>query len=535
MKILMIDRSAVIDRRIILEAKALIAVGRHVVLISGGKIDSPSMEYIEGIKVIRINLEVFDVMMSSTSKVVSSSASSEEILKKIKYLVNVDDKKIHGQLVPLFKHLCSTQRQEKLMIHLKKWTRSKNISYLIFGIIYPKEMLSLLCYANMPLRKKKSLFLFFSLLTLSPRRIAKASIQFFRLDKFFEKNDDEPSYFFPKKDLFPAVDSWERNVMFFVKKALFEPDVIHAHDYPSLKVSANLANYFSIPLIYDSHELYSYQPGLPKSISRAIFSEEKKLIKHCHSVIVVNDEMIKIMEKDFDFHRFVAVSNATEQPKDFDAAKKYNLIREKLNLPENSKILIFQGGINRIRKIDLLLEGLSKTPKDIHIVFLTFSSHIPEFKQLAQELGIQDRTHFFDYVPWNEVLYWVASADAGMMPYHPSDLNTRISSPNKMYEFIVAGIPMIAHSGLINVHKVITEEGFGISCILEKPEDYAQAIMDMFDNSQGGHLRFRKNLLTRRHAYEWKQEATKLINLYANLQKENKKHEPLKEMSDATV
>ena len=126
------------------------------------------------------------------------------------------------------------------------------------------------------------------------------------------------------------------------------------------------------------------------------------------------------------------------------------------------------------------------------MVFLTYKKEVPEFKALAKKLGIEHRTHFIDPGPWDEMVYRAASADVGMMPYHPHDMNTTIASPNKMYEFITAAVPMIAHQGLVNVHRILQEEGFGVTRVLDAPQDYAAAIMEVFDEKLGGAQRFRE-------------------------------------------
>ena len=99
-------------------------------------------------------------------------------------------------------------------------------------------------------------------------------------------------------------------------------------------------------------------------------------------------------------------------------------------------------------------------------------------------------------------------------------MNTKISSPNKMYEFICSTTPMIASSALINVHEVLTKEHFGVSYLLKEPKDYAKAIEMMFDEQLGGPKRFKDSLLAQRHRYLWSHEAKTLANFYQNLAKE---------------
>ncbi|MGI9143218.1 MAG: glycosyltransferase, partial [Fluviibacter sp.] len=157
----------------------------------------------------------------------------------------------------------------------------------------------------------------------------------------------------------------------------------------------------------------------------------------------------------------------------------------------------------------------------VHMVYLTWGMEIHEFERMSTNLGIRDRVHFLNPVPWSEIVYWAASVDVGVMPYQALDLNTRISSPNKMYEFIAAGTPMIGSSELVNVAKVVPIEGFGVLRPLHVATDYAEVINEIFDPEQGGPGRFRANLIDKAHKYLWRAEASGFEAMYARLLNEN--------------
>jgi glycosyltransferase involved in cell wall biosynthesis len=131
-------------------------------------------------------------------------------------------------------------------------------------------------------------------------------------------------------------------------------------------------------------------------------------------------------------------------------------------------------------------------------------------------MGLGAKVHFKDAVPQEEVLFWTASADAGIIPYQPVDLNNYYCSPNKLFEFIQAAVPIIAND-LPFLRKVVAAEGFGVVSKLDSVEDYAAAIEAMFDPAQGGPARFRPRLLDRATAYDWKNEEEKLLAIYENL------------------
>lgn len=458
MNILMLDISAITDRRIVLEAQSLIQQGHQVLLCAG-------RSSLEQEKIEKANSLIIYRFFKSTFLEACFNQTTVDELKKL----------------------------SQVLSQYKNQSKSRLKAYLKLALYHPKWALIQMNLINTPMPKSLHQVIQFllSLYNLNP-------------DLIFKSLKYSPMHIQIEKQILPT----------------FKPDVIHCHDFPSLKMASRLAKKLNVPLIYDAHELYSYQPGIPKSISKAIFKNEKKLIQKVHTCITVNQQQADIMAADFHFSRFLPISNATVEPKDFNPLEKYNLIREHTAIPQNEPIILFQGGINRLRKIDLLLEGLAQVKQKIHMVFITFGNEIDEFKQMARNLNIGDRVHFLPEVPWEDMIYWAASADVGMLPYQADDTNTKISSPNKMYEFICSATPMIASSALINVHEILTKEHFGVSYLLREPKDYAKAIEIMFDEQLGGPKRFKEALLTHRHRYLWAHEAQTLGQFYQKLAEE---------------
>lgn len=297
---------------------------------------------------------------------------------------------------------------------------------------------------------------------------------------------------------------------------VWQPTVVTANDFPTLRAALTIKRLIGTPVIYDAHELYSYQPGVPQAEARRIFAEERRLLKQIDGLIVMNELQARVMERDFGYRGPYAVcTNATNRPQGFGVGRRYDRFRERLPIPAHHKIMLFQGGINTGRRIDFVLRGLAKARRgDVHMVFLTWGQEVPEFKAMAAELGLASRVHFLPFVDWDEVLFYAASADCGFMPYQATDQNTAISSPNKMYEFIMAGTPMIGSSDLHYVKEIVGGEGFGVVRPLRADIDYALAIEEMFDESLGGSQRFWPALIEKGDGYSWDREVAAALHLY---------------------
>jgi glycosyltransferase involved in cell wall biosynthesis len=135
---------------------------------------------------------------------------------------------------------------------------------------------------------------------------------------------------------------------------------------------------------------------------------------------------------------------------------------------------------------------------------------------MTRRLGIHHRVHYVIEIPWHEVIDWLASADVGVMPYQVTNFNAKISSPNKLYEFVVAGLPIIASTELDNVKHAIEMDRLGVMTLLRGVDSYRDIIREMFDHKDGPE-RFRPNVLAARHKYTWTNEEPRLLALYRRI------------------
>lgn len=450
MKIVMIDRSTVIDRRIILEAASLTKLGHTVEIISSSVSDLDRKFLPQNIVVKFVEDEFLD-----SSRIHTKSALLAPILgKRLSLLVSVLSSPKDG--LCFVNHANSLSRSRKLVL-------SSALGLLAGSSSLPRVI----------------------------GRLFKAVATKFN------------GQFLP--------DEWEERVVASLEGEHF--DVIHVHDLPALPLGVFLKKKYRAKLVYDAHELYCYLPGMSPLAQKNMKSLESVNIPHADLVVVINEDQAKQMSSDHGLFPYVCLTNAT----DVGADSERRPIRKSLGIPIGERVLLFQGYVSKERNIDALIEGLALATSRPHLVLLSWGPEIPEFQLQAARLGIQERVHFVPPVPWDQVLEWVRDADVGIMPYQPTNLNTVISSPNKMYEFIVARTPMIGSSELINVQRTISENGFGVARPLRVPSDYAAAIDEMFRDDAANWRRAKLALEERWQNFTWDSLSKDFLVRYQNL------------------
>ncbi|MFN8455566.1 MAG: glycosyltransferase [Anaerolineae bacterium] len=297
----------------------------------------------------------------------------------------------------------------------------------------------------------------------------------------------------------------------------YDPDVLQVVDLPFLKVGVLAKKQLKLPLVYDARELYPEIGALTPSQKKSLTRLEAQALPQCDVSFTVNTFIAEEMSRRYHVPLPAVIHNAIIIPPGFTPGLAEDRFRACFPIPADHYILLYQGWMSLERGLQNLVQAMSRVPASIHLVLMGYGEKAKqELIRIAQTEGTVHRLHFKETVSHRDLLFWTASADAGIIPYPPVDLNNYYCSPGKLFEFIQAGLPIIAND-LPFLRQVVATEGFGIVSPLTDAGNFAQAICAMFDEQAGGPARFKKNLLERAAKYDWKVEEAKLLDLYARL------------------
>ncbi|MGK9046894.1 methyltransferase domain-containing protein [Stutzerimonas chloritidismutans] len=286
----------------------------------------------------------------------------------------------------------------------------------------------------------------------------------------------------------------------------YPSDLVQVHDLPALEAGVELASTWGVPLVYDAHELYPEQKSFSSSQRKICSEAEGRLIKHADLVFAVNESIGDEMARRYDIAKPVTLLNAIDPPPEFDPDASYDLLREKLSLPKERRILLFQGGFAPHRNLEALVEAMTNvTVADVDLVMMGFGPFGDLLKEKAAGLKLLGRrVYFLPAVPQSELLQHSASADMGVIPYPHVDLNSYYCTPNKLFEFIQAGLPMLANDSP-ELNRFVRDNQFGYSAPMNSSKMIAKAIDDAF--SANSFSVWRSNIKSKRSELAWKGQA----------------------------
>ena len=179
--------------------------------------------------------------------------------------------------------------------------------------------------------------------------------------------------------------------------------------------------------------------------------------------------------------------------------------------------MLYTGLISFGRGLEQLIEAMSYAP-DFHLVLMGYDlgkQYSGTIKRLAEGHAVGDRLHFVDAVPFAEVPLWVAGADAAAVLIENTCLSYYYCMPNKTFEAIMAGVPVIA-SDFPDMRTLISEWGIGLTVDPHSVADIAQAITALV-RDEGTRAAMSNNALEAAKVYHWGEKSKKLLEVHRDV------------------
>ncbi|MHB1418869.1 MAG: glycosyltransferase [Bacillota bacterium] len=304
---------------------------------------------------------------------------------------------------------------------------------------------------------------------------------------------------------------------FMLTKLLqFEADIYHVHDLPSLKVGVYASHERAIPLIYDAHELYYAQETLSPSLQKLYYKIERKYIRHTDVVITVNNFIAQLMAERYRIKTPEVIMNCAEVPENFVPENK-SLIRNKGTIPADWKIVLYQGWISPERNIETLIRGARYFQEKCCLVIIGYGAHEFELKRLARDEGLENKVFFLGKVPSDEMINYTTGSDIAVIPYRPIDDNHLYCSPNKLFEYVLAGVPVVTDD-LPFFRKIKNEYGFICITDMGSSEAFGKTVNEILASPEKiKDLKFRCNEASKE--LNWEVEGQKLLEIYKKVKK----------------
>ncbi len=282
--------------------------------------------------------------------------------------------------------------------------------------------------------------------------------------------------------------------------------VVHCHDLAPLPVAVTLKRVTGAKLVYDAHELESERASLNKARRRLAARTERSLLREVDALVTVSPSIAEWYQERNPGLEVVLVRNIP----DFSIAPSPDpTLRRSLDVPDDALLFIAIGGFLPGRGIGAIIEAFSCDESPHHVAFMGYGPLKDSIERATKRCC---RVHLLPAVAPAEVMKVAAGADVGLSMIEDVCLSYRYCLPNKLFESLGAGIPVLA-SDLPDQAALIKEYGGGW---VVRPEVAAiRQFLQTIDAEQV--QRVRSGLVDRTQDLRWNREARRLVELYRRL------------------
>jgi glycosyltransferase involved in cell wall biosynthesis len=264
-------------------------------------------------------------------------------------------------------------------------------------------------------------------------------------------------------------------VKLFFKLLFKRTDIFLSNDLDTLLPNFLISKLRGKKLVYDSHEYFTGVPELQSShLKRKVWQGLEKLmlpnIKHAYTV---NQSIADLYYSKYSIKMRVVRNMPYLRGEAISKTKYY---------PENKTVLLLQGtGINEGRGAEELIQSMQLLPNQFMLFLIGSGDCWNKLKKIAADLNLNDKVKFIDKIPFSELRDYTSQAHLGISLDKPFCLNYKLSLPNKIFDYIHAGIPVLS-SDVIEVKRIIDCYKVGLTISEVSPSSIAKAVTEIFHN-----------------------------------------------------
>lgn len=301
------------------------------------------------------------------------------------------------------------------------------------------------------------------------------------------------------------------NIRLFFVLLFTKADLLFSNDLDTLLPNYLVSKLKGIPLVYDSHEIFCEVPELQASPAKKRIWErlESSIVPKLKYCITVNQSIATYFTNRYQAP-FIFVRNIP----DYKTIEKLKS-RADLDLPVGKKIIILQGaGINVQRGAEELVESFNYLDDNYLLLIVGSGDVIGQLKENVIRFHMQNKVKFVDKIPALELRHYTANSNLGVTIDKDTNMNYHFSLPNKVFDYMHAGIPVLA-SRLPEIELVVKGSQIGTFIDHHDPKHIAERIDSFLESDE--YLVCKSNTHIAAAQFNWQSEKQKLAKLLSEV------------------
>ncbi len=342
-----------------------------------------------------------------------------------------------------------------------------------------------------------------------------AVVVFKKISKFFQRHEGPVSTKDRKISFFAwiaiALHLFLVNLSFVLIISRLNPSICHCSDLNTLPAGYMLHKRTKCQLIYDAHELWEDQlPNTPLWWKKICLWIENHVMRHVSALIAVNDFIGETIQKRNNFSSYSTILNCPPYRETKDNRSEF------IALSMEKVFVLYQGRYDSARGLEELIQSAKFFADNVVLIMRGYGDTEPQLKVLVREMKLNEKVFFVPPVPMDKLVESAQGADIGVIPYLPQCLNNIHCTPNKLFEYMHAGLALLG-SDLPELSDIIVKNNIGEVFIPGDMHSIAEHVNQMVaDRDRLDRMKY-KSFCIAKDKYNWQVEEGKLLSIYQNL------------------
>ena len=293
------------------------------------------------------------------------------------------------------------------------------------------------------------------------------------------------------------------------------PQVCHAHAIQALPACWLAAIISRCSLIYDSHEFeqgqdFSAGSRVPHLMQSLWAWPEKLFIHSADKVLTISESLADALVRTYRIEKPLVIMNCPER-----SISDSHIFNDKhhVEIPPGWPVILYQGILSPGRGLLELIQSADYL-NDLVLLFVGDGILFHELQRAAQSIVTNVRCTFTGKIAMEELPSLTKQANIGVILTQNTCRNHFYSLPNKLFEYLHAGLPVVG-SNLPEIVHIIEENKVGVIVNPQNPQDIATGIKQLLDNNVYNEAK--QNTVKVAEIYNWEKESVKLIKLYHDI------------------
>jgi len=299
-------------------------------------------------------------------------------------------------------------------------------------------------------------------------------------------------------------------------------EVYHCQSLVVLPVVRRAAQQTGARFVYDVADYHSEAERIarmPRVVRRLVGARERRWARDAAGFLAVSDPVADLVAERWQVPRPTVLLNCPPAWRpDEPGVIASDRIRDAVGIGPERPLVLFQGGFSIDRGLEELVAAMDDPVWRASDPMLVFMGYGRLQAYLEREAAAKpDRMRVIPAVPVRELMEWTAGADVSFVGQPPRTLNHRMNLPNKLFESLMVGVPVIVSTGNEQC-RLVTRERVGVCVDMDEPASIALAITGLLGAPPDERARMRSHCRTVALArYTWEGTSVGLVELYARL------------------